>query len=317
MKKIYSTVAVLAISSLALFSSCKKDDGEDPITPASPEVTVALNENLKMSDKDTLFVKRDKLTANIQVSAVANTTTDMKRIYVYKKSATTSSAGSYDTYNGSGFKQDADDNYYYEIPNDQRNNAVLNLTVNLNANNIAAVADEYYFVFTTDAKYGGPGTSTGLLVGPAQIFIAYGKLSETTGHRISNIKGPNSGAFNLLTLTNQAASSSAAGKDMIDHDSTTATWDKAFFAGTSSTTYVKISSPFDYANATDVSIALAYAAGTALSTQLDVVTGDMFVAKVRGVNNSFVLIKVTSISDESGPTGPGNNGEFMEFSVKK
>ncbi len=316
MKKMYSTIAVLAISSMVIFSSCSKNDDEAPVATGTPESSIALNENTNTNEDDTLFVNRTKGSALIQVSAVSKTTTDMKRIYVYKKVTTTGSIGSYTTYNGSGFKQDSDNNYYFEIPNDQRNNTALNLTITLTANNAGAVMDEYYFAFTSIANYGGPGTATGLLVGPAQIYVAYGLLTETAGHRLNNIKGPNSGAFDLQTLTNKAASASAAGKDMIDSDSSTANWDKAFFAGTSSTLYVQLASTFDYTNATDVSIAAAYILGTKLGTQLNVANGNMYVAKLRG-GNDYALIKVTSILDETGPTGPGQNNEYMEFSVKK
>ncbi len=302
------------MSAFVLFSSCSKD-GEDPINPASAEITVALNENTNMSEKDTLFVKRDKMSANIQVSAVAKTTTDLRRIYIYKKVSTTSASGSYETYNGSGFSKDTDDNYYYDIPNDQRNNAVLNFTVNLNANNITAKTDEYYVVFTDGTPYGGPGSPDGLLIGPAQIYIAYGDLSETTGHRLNNIQGPNSGAFNLSTLSNEPASAIAGNKDMVDSDATTALWDKSFAAG-NTTKFVKVSSGFNYAHATDLTIKDAYVAGTKLSTVLDVATGDMYVAKLRDLDN-YVLIKVTSISNDSDGTGSGKNNEYMEFSVKK
>jgi len=317
MKKIYSTIAVLAISSLALFSSCKKDDGDPtPDTPVTPEATVTLNENTNTTGTETLYVKRDKTSAIVQVNGISKTTTDLKRIYVYKKTTTTAAAGAYVTYNGSGFKQDGASNYYYDIPNDQKNNVSLTLTLTLNS--LSTVSDEYYFVFTNGNNFGGPATSTGVLLGPAKIFIVYGLLNETTGHRLNNYQGPNSGAFSLSTLTNKAASDPETGKDMIDADKNTATWDKSFSSGTSGTLFAKLPANFDYANATDISIKAAYTlANNENDTRAAVAVGDIYVANLSGLGTNYVLIKITSISDETNGTGPGNNNEYMEFSVKK
>ena len=314
MKKICSTIAVLAISSLALLSSCSKHS-DNPITPASPEAVVSLNENTNKTGSDSLFVKRDKTSAVIQVNGVSKTSTDMKRIYVYKLT-TTSSAGAYITYNSSGFTKDVNDNYYYDIPSDQKNNATLTLNIPLNGSNTTAISDEYYFAFTDGTPFGGPTNTTGLLLGAARIFIAYGLLNETTGNRINNIQGPNSGAFNLITLTNKSATDPAIDKDMIDADATTALWDKSFNSS-SGTLFAKLPKNFDYTNATDISIKAAYASSNQINTQTGIVVGDMYVANVRGTNTSYVLIKVTFISEETNGTGDGNNNEYMEFSVKK
>ena len=319
MKKIYSTAAIIALCALTLFSSCKKtEDDEIMMTPVNPESSVLLNETTNTTGSDTLFVKRDKISALIQVTGVSKTTTDMKRIYVYKKSSTTSSAGVYETFNSAGFKQDNAQNYYYDIPGDQRNNTRLTLTVSLNANNPVAATDEYYFAFTDGTNFAGPTNTAGILLGPAKIFIVYGLLTETTGHRINNIKGPNSGAFDLFTLTNKAAADLATGKDMIDYDETTPTWDKSFSSGTSGTLYAKLPSNFDYQNATDITIKAAYTlANNAIDTQEGVVAGNMYVANIRGTSTSYALVRVSFISNETGATGAGNNNEYMEFSVKK
>ena len=146
--------------------------------------------------------------------------------------------------------------------------------------------------------------------------IVYGVLAETTGHRLNNIKGPNPGAFDLENLVNRAVSDAADGKDMVDFDDTTPLWDKSFYAGTSGTLFAKIPDNFDYANATDMSIKAAYdAANNANSKQSSVAKDYMYVAKYNGTK--YALIKITSISDETGSTGPENNKEYMEFSVKK
>ncbi|ABG60620.1 hypothetical protein [Cytophaga hutchinsonii] len=316
MKKFYSYVAVLALSSMALLSSCSKNDEETPATPVTPDATVTLNENTNTTGSTTLYVTRQQLTAALQVTAVSKTSTDMKRIYVYKKT-TNPTEGAYVTYQGSGFKKDGNNNYYYDIPSDQKNNTVLNLTVELNANNVAIVSDEYYFAFTDGTNFGGPTNTSGILLGPAKIFIVYGVLKETTGLKLNNIQGPNSGAFDLVALTNKAASDAETGKDMIDADKTTAFWEKSFNAGTSGTLYAKLAPGFDYTNATDLTIKNAYAAaGNAIDTQTGVAAGDIFVAKLRG-GNDYALIKVTFISTDTDGTGAGKNNEYMEFSVKK
>ncbi len=313
-KKFYSYVAIIALSSMALLSSCSKTDEETPITPVTADATVSLNENTPTTPTTTLYVTRQQLTAALQVTAVSKTSTDMKRIYVYKKSTPT--PGTYVTYNGSGFKKDGANHYYYDIPSDQKNNTVLNLNVELTSSNTAIVSDEYYFAFTDGTNFGGPTNTTGILLGPAKIFIVYGILKETTGLKLNNIQGTNSGAFDLVALTNKSASDAAPGKDMIDSDANTALWEKSFNAGTSGTLYAKLSLAFDYATATDLTIKEAYEAGNAIDTQTDVAAGDIFVAKLRGLDQ-YALIKVTFISTDTDGTGSGKNNEYMEFSVKK
>ena len=317
MKKIYSTIAVLAISSLALLSSCSKDKKNDgSVKPASPDAVVSVNESTNKTGADTIYVERAKLTATIQVNAVSSITTDMQRIYILKRTRTTTSLGKMVTYNGGvTFKKDDADYYYYEIPTDQRNNTSITLTVNLNANNSAALVDEYHFVFTDAPANGGSGGPSVSLVGPAKIFIYYGLLSETKGHKLNNMKGTSSGAFNLVDLKNEIPSANSGNKDMVDADSSTAVWDKSFATG-NGTMFVKLSNNFDYTNATDLSIVAAYASGGAKNAQLNVTTGDMFVVKLRS-SNSYALIKVTSISEETNGTGTGKNNEFKQFSVKK
>jgi len=316
MKKIYSTIAILAISSLAFLSSCSNNNEEEMITPVSPEVTVTLNENSNTSETKMLYVKRDKMNAVVQVNGITNTTKDLKRIYVYKNSTTTTSAGTYVNYSGSGFSKDGNNNYYYDIPVAQKNNASLTLTLTLNANNTAAISDEYYFAFTDGNAYDGPADPTGQLLGPAKIVVVYGVLSETTGHRLNNINGLNSGSFDLENLVNRAAGDAGDGKDMVDADNATALWEKSFSAGTSGTLFTKIPASFDYENATDMSIKAAYdVTNNALPTQISVATGYMYVAKYN--STKYALIKVISISEETNGVGAGNNNEYMEFSVKK
>ena len=317
MKKIYSTIAVLAISSLALLSSCSNDKKGSSLKPASPDAVVSVNESTNKTGSNSLYVKRDKTSALIQVNGISLTTTDMKRIYVFKKSQTTSSNGTYVTYNNAGFLQDANNNYYYDIPAKQKNNVSLTLKVTLDANNIVAVMDEYYFVFTDGTIFDAPSSGNGVFLGPAKIFIVYGALTETTGHRLNNIKGPNSGSFDLVTLTNRSFADPANSKDMNDADANTEFWDKSFNAGTSGTLYVKLPWDFDYVNATDLTLKAAYkAANNEIETQSSVIAGYMYVAKIRGLDQ-YVFIKITSNSEEINGTGTGKNNEFMEFSVKK
>ena len=322
MKKIYSTIAILAISSLALLSSCSNDKKGSSVKPASPDAVVSLNETTNSTGSETLYVRRDKMKAVIHVNGVSLTTTELKRIYVYKRSTTISSVGTisngtYENYNGSGFSKDVNDNYYYDIPPSQKNNASLTLTVTLAANDKSAVSDEYYFVFTDGDAYDGPSDPVGTLLGPGKIHIVYGLLTETTGHRLNNIKGPNSGSFDLVTLTNRSFADPANSKDMNDADAITEFWDKSFSAGTSGTLYVKLPWNFDYVNATDLTLKAAYkAANTEVDMQSHVVAGYMYVAKIRGLDQ-YVFIKITSNSEEINGTGTGKNNEFMEFSVKK
>jgi len=280
--------------------------------PIYPESAVALNENTKPSGNDSLYVTRIKLTATLQVSAISNGSTDMKRIYVFKKSViSTSDTAKYHSYNKDvRFQQDGKNNYYYAIPSDQKNNAVLNLIVNCDTVKAdTAVVDQYYFVFTDNTDFDTTSNTKGILVGPAQIHIIYGALTETTGFRINNALGIKPSIFDLVALTNRTAKDTAIVKDM---KATPTGWDKSFYCDTSLTMYAKMPTGFDYTHATDLVIKKAYYGNSPAKIQTNVVTGDLFVAKIRAKEN-YALIHVTYISDP----GSGGNTEYMEFSVKK
>jgi len=110
MKKHLNMRLLIVFLAFITILSCKKKDDESTVTPIYPESTVALNEVTgKTSGRDSLFVKRDKTSAIIQVSATSKTTTDMKRIYVFKKSTFTTAAGAYETYKDASFKKDGNE----------------------------------------------------------------------------------------------------------------------------------------------------------------------------------------------------------------
>jgi hypothetical protein len=285
--------------------------------PIYPDCSIALNEAAKANGKDSVYVTRAKLTATLQVSAISNGSTDMKRIYVFKKSTLTSKVGEYKTYKDVRFQKDGKNNYYYAIPSDQKNNAVLNLMVMSDtAKADTSVVDEYYFAFTDNTDFDTPSNPTGMLVGPAQIRIIYGILTETTGYTINNPKGTKPSAFDLSALTNKYLLNSDTLKDMKVNVAADSLWEKSFKADSSKTLFAKMPSGFDYIHATDLTIKKAYYANSPAKIQTNVATGDMFVAKIRA-KEIYALINVTYISDPNTPTNTPTYNEYMEFSVKK
>lgn len=313
LKKVCSHIAIIGI--LAFFVSCKnKGDG---IIPIYPESSIALNETSKATSSDSIYVTRAKLTATVQVSALSKGSTEMKRIYVFKKSTTTLKTGDYETYPDASFKKDGHNKYYYAIPADQKNNAVLNLFLNLTTGKVkadTAVVDDYYFAFTDDRDFDTPSNPAGMLVGPAEIRIVYGALTETTGYRINNAKSTKPSSFDLTTLTNKTLLNVDSLKDMkVNVVGPDSLWEKSFIGGSSKTLYAKIPSSFNYTYATDLDIKKTYFEATnKTAIQANVATGDMFIARIRN-KETYALIKVTYISDP----GSGTNTEYMEFSVKK
>ena len=298
------------------FTSCKKEN-EEPIAPIVPEVAIALNQIYKPSASDSLFVNRSKTSTVLQVSAISNASTEMKRIYVFKKTWSVLKTGDYLSYADSSLKRDVNGNYYYAIPNDQRFNTVLNLNVLLGIQKDTSIIDAYYFAITGNTDFINPANPNGILVGPAHINIVYGLVTQTKGYKIFNPKSKKSNAFDLALLTNKKTTDTAPVKDMNTLITTDSLWKKSFTAGTSQTLFVKVPAGFNDTHVTDLELKKIFQqAFDPLSIQSNVSSGDLFIAQLRGKQN-YALVKITAISDENLISGQGKDSEYMEFSIFK
>lgn len=318
--KMKAILSIIVLSLVSIFSSCKKIN-EEPVTLVNPDARVTLYESSSAYSIDSLFVKRSSTTAILQVSAQSNAS-DMKRIYVFKKSVTLLDTGRYETYENASLKKDGNGNYYYAVPTDQKNNTVLNLVVKVGLTPVkpvvdTIVADDYFFAISGDSDYKNPPNTNGILVGPAHIHIVYGLLTQTTGHKIFNPKSKKSNAFDLTLITNRKETDTAVVKDMSTIITTDSLWKKSFTAGTSQTLFVKVPPGFNDTHVTDLELKKIYQqALDPLSIQSNVSSGDLFIAQLRGKQN-YALVKITAISDENLVSGQGKDSEYMQFSVFK
>lgn len=129
-----------------------------------------------------------------------------------------------------------------------------------------------------------------------------------------HIAGTEHGAYDLMTGASVGASGADDTKDMINTDAAGDPFTGSWMSGTgNNTTFVKAAG-FDYTNATVESATAAFAAGTASSSVVDPVAGDVYVALLRGGSN-YAVISITNV-DPDDATSPGNKGK-IEFDFKK
>jgi len=302
-----------------LITSCKKGDNPS-VTIFTVDKGMYLS-STKTSAKDTLYVKRNKVSANLRVSA--NTKTlgiELKRLYVFtRKIDDINSPGAYETIQSPGFVLDGNNNYYYKIPTNQKDSITNNLTVVLRANTITAIVDEYYFVYTDDTNYAGPGSTTGVVIGPAQIFVLYGKLTEYTGIKLYNYATTHAvySAFDIINSTYKLQTDVAADIDITENTDNAPKFIGKFKA-LNSTTFVKAPSNFPYANATDTEVAYYYSQGTPFTETPDSIKiNEIYLIKIRDNVNTYAAIKIMYIVPENGKTGAGFDNEYFIFNLKK
>jgi len=135
-------------------------------------------------------------------------------------------------------------------------------------------------------------------------------LTENDGI-ISNVAGPDQGAFNLVDGERVSSSASATTKDLLDLSIAGEGFAGELGSGNGSKFAMATSD--DYTNATDVSVA-ALAASASLN-EVDVSTvGTVFVVKLGGSRGS-AIVKITSYDATAGGSTGNNKGE-VEFSYK-
>jgi len=335
----HSFLLCLLITSTLFTNSCRHSD---PAPVIVAQRTITLNA-VNPYSKDTFYVIRTQTTAILQVIAMAPDQAHFpSRLYIYTRSIDNpTNPGPYVNYNytGSGFSQDVKGQYYYSVPftNDTTSFVV---TVPLRANNLNAVTDEFYFVYTRDTTFSGPlNTSPAnlstILFGPAQFFIVYGKLTEYTGIRIYNSYAYGD-YFN--TTTNTYTSTFYPAYDVWDLVSevgyaspsildirTTYLPTSMLFPGKfcsapgNGTLFVK-DSLFPYATATDIDLIAHFKNHIASATSApkdSAKIGDIYILQLRGDTTSYAAMKILYVYPEDGRQGPGNDNEYILFNIKK
>ncbi|WP_018342451.1 hypothetical protein [Cytophaga aurantiaca] len=314
------TFVLSALCIFLLITSCKK--GDNPTLNIYTVDKGIYLSSVQTSAKDTLYVLRTKTSANLRVSAnTKNMGVELKRLYVFtRKIDNISSPGAYETYQGSGYAKDANNNYYYKISSENKDSITNDITVALRTNTITAAIDEYYFVYTDDADYAGPASTTGVVIGPAQIFVLYGKLTEYTGIKLYNYATLRTGVYPASDMINQIYKYDTDAAADIDITENTDDAPKFLgkFKARNSTTFVKAPANFPYANATDSEVAYYYSQGTPFTETPDSIKiNEVYLVKLRGNANTYAAMKIMYIVPENGKVGDGFDNEYFIFNLKK
>lgn len=141
------------------------------------------------------------------------------------------------------------------------------------------------------------------------------KMSEYVDNklRVYNIQGPFEGAYDLVGNRALSVGDADLYKDLIDSSYLKSGFGVVFpkvWYATNSTMYVK-SNGFDYANANTASVANAYAAGTGKSSIGPLSVGDIILAKLRGGQSGYAVIKITEVNETT-----SDNKDNIAFSFK-
>lgn len=129
---------------------------------------------------------------------------------------------------------------------------------------------------------------------------------------IWNVKGPNKGAYNLVSGVAVSEGDANANKDAVDMGvlaGGVVTWPKTLNS-LNGTMFVTAASSFTYATATDSTLIKAYAAGTAAATTKVLAAGDVILAKLRG-GNTYAAIKIIAVTET-----PSDNKDYIHFGYR-
>gem|GEM_PF-1702185 len=322
--------------SLIIGSSCKHSTPAPIVVPQNTITLNAANHSLQ----DTFYVSRTQTSAVLQVIAMANPYATANspgsfpsRLYIYTRSIdnpTNPTAYVNYNYSGSGFLQDTIGQYYYSVPN-TNDTTSFTITMPLRANNINAVMDEFYFVYTSDHTFKGPlNTSQGnlenIIFGPAQFFVEYGKLTEYGGLHIYNPYTTVVTYHPAYDIIGNYSEFYSAPSDSLDI-ATVPNPNNSLFTGKISsapgngTMYVR-DTFFPYATATDTDVMNRYNALIANATTSppdSMRTGDIYLMYLRNgqATSKYACMKIIYVYPEDGLQGVGHDNEYIIFNVKK
>jgi len=303
---------------LISISACKKHH-ETPVTFIIDK-SITLNE-ANLAVKDTLAVTRDDQSVNLKV--YANTRSlgkKMKRLYIFVRNIDDINApGNYASVFLTGFSVDKKSQFYFPIDPLLSDSIVNTVTLPLRAYT-AAIADEYYFVYTDDVDYGGPGSTDGVTIGPAQFIMIYGKLTEYPGKRIYNIASfvqYHYPAFCAYDITYLYASDPQIKMDIYENTDNSPLF-LGKFKSLNGTTFVKASNDFSYATATDIDIMKEFNLGTPFTETPDSIKiGDVYLVNLFGVSKLYGAMKIMYVVPETGKVGSGFDNEYFIFNLKR
>ncbi len=178
------------------------------------------------------------------------------------------------------------------------------ITLNLGT----SMGDKVYSFTVTDKKdLNDKATITVKVTAPTT------PLTNKVKSNFFHIEGSLEGAYDLVNETEVSISEPDANKDMKNTDMAgagfTGSWEAA-----NSTSFVKVSTSFDYENASVETAAIAYAAGAASPTVTNPDDNDIYIAKLRG-SSDFAVIKIIRVDPTDNTCNCSNTGK-VEFEFK-
>lgn len=138
--------------------------------------------------------------------------------------------------------------------------------------------------------------------------------SQVTG-AFFHVGGSLQGAYDLVGETTIAAAGLEASKDMKNTDMAGANFSGSWTAGTGNgSLYIRANS-FDYANGSVEDAMAAYAAGTPGGTMLNPLSGNIFIAKLRG-GTDYAVIQIVTVDPLNNECNCVRTGKIT-FNFKK
>jgi hypothetical protein len=274
-------------------SACKKDDDPEP-EPPKPNMSVefAGGQNSITYPSQT----------NIDVQIVFKAEKLIKRVY-YKEPQANGSHIERDITIRMGPNHDimamdkAEATYYF-----QRSDAEINA--------LMSSQTKAYFEFTVEDKEGNKESAKFTITKTSGTFLT----KEITNGELYHYAGTLAGGWDLENDTKVGTSAAPSTMYMMNTDGSGSTFTASWKSNPANATkFVKASSNFDYAHATEEAASSEYNSGTPSTSVSSPQNGEMYIAMK---NNVYYVIKVLNV-DPNYSAGTGANTGQLKFSYKK
>jgi hypothetical protein len=276
MKKLNLLFAIFSIAVLGFLSSCETDPTED----LSPLLTITTS---GLSGTNTIM---EGSTYDVDITAAQNPTSTkkLKELVVQTPGADTTVVIGAASYSNT---------FTFDAP-------------------LAGVTHTYTFILKDNDNVTITKTLTVTGTGVVVVSTPFG--AEVVG-AFFHIEGSLQGAYNLVDEATVAVAGTETFKDMKNMNIAGANFTGSWTTGTGNgTLYVRANS-FDYANGSVEDAMAAYAGGNAGGTMLNPLSGNVFIAKLRGGSN-YAIIKIVTIDPNNNDCACGNKGKIT-FNFKK
>ena len=187
--------------------------------------------------------------------------------------------------------------YYFQVSDGELNTLMAHLT-------------KAVYTFTFEDK-NGDKVSSNFTVNKTQATYL---TKEITNGELYHYSGTLGGGWDLKNDTRVTTSAAPSTMYMMNTDASSAAFTGSWKSNPANTCkFVKASSSFDYAHATEEAATSAFNAGTPSISVSNPVANDMYIAML---NNTYYVIKIKNV-DPTYSSGTGSHTGQMTFSYKK